>query len=410
MTFSSEVAATIPAFAAAEGGKIPAFGVKLGAQPAVAPVAAHPFIDTWNMRPESRPSRRSWKREGFMLLLLGILIKILVVVGVTEGAVAYLIWVERKVAAYSQDRIGPNRCGMEFGIPFGLVQPLVDGAKMLLKEDVVPRYVNKPIFILAPAIAIIAATIGFAVVPFGSVGPGSADQLPDRAQRRYRHRLRLRRRQLGGLRRDSRRLGLQQQVFVSRRASLQCAAHQLRNSARDVDPRHGLAGRLARPQRDYPLAGSGPRLGHSRPADRISLVPHQRIRRNEPLAVRPPRVRTGTRRRVSHGILRDEVRHVLPRRISARDYGQLPDRRAVLRRLGRPFLLSSAQDGWFWSLVKVAVMAGKVALMIFFVMWVRWTLPRFRYDQLMDLAWKKLIPLALVNLVLTAVIVQLIRG
>ena len=107
-----------------------------------------------------------------MLLLLGILIKILVVVGVTEGAVAYLIWVERKVAAYSQDRIGPNRCGMEFGIPFGLVQPLVDGAKMLLKEDVVPRYVNKPIFILAPAIAIIAATIGFAVVPFGRSGQG----------------------------------------------------------------------------------------------------------------------------------------------------------------------------------------------------------------------------------------------
>ncbi len=54
------------------------------------------------------------------------------------------------MAAYSQDRIGPNRCGREFGLPFGLLQPLADGAKMLLKEDVIPGYVSKPIFILAP--------------------------------------------------------------------------------------------------------------------------------------------------------------------------------------------------------------------------------------------------------------------
>ncbi len=115
--------------------------------------------------------------------VIGILVKILVVVGITEGAVAYLILAERKVAAYSQDRIGPNRAGrnltLPFGIhlnlPFGLLQPIADGVKMLLKEDVIPGYVNKPIFILAPAIAIIAATIGFAVVPFGPVGSSPID-------------------------------------------------------------------------------------------------------------------------------------------------------------------------------------------------------------------------------------------
>ena len=56
------------------------------------------------------------------------------------------------------------------------------------------------------------------------------------------------------------------------------------------------------------------------------------------------------------------------------------------------------------------MLLAKVALMILFIMWVRWTLPRFRYDQLMDLAWKSLIPLAIVNLVVTAVIVQVVRG
>src|SRR4051794_29383898 len=95
----------------------------------------------------------------------GILFKILIVVGITQGAVACLILVERKIAAWSQDRIGPNRAG-----PLGLLQPLADGAKMILKEDVIPTYVAKPLYILAPCIAIIAATISFAVVPFGPVG------------------------------------------------------------------------------------------------------------------------------------------------------------------------------------------------------------------------------------------------
>src|SRR6476620_1354459 len=100
--------------------------------------------------------------------VIGILIKIMIVVGITQGTVAYLILVERKIAAWAQDRVGPNRCG-----PFGLLQPLADGAKMILKEDVIPKYVTKPLFILAPMIAISAAMVGFAVVPFGPVGPGS---------------------------------------------------------------------------------------------------------------------------------------------------------------------------------------------------------------------------------------------
>src|SRR5436309_2613800 len=105
--------------------------------------------------------------------VVGLLVKMGLVVAILQGAVAYLILAERKVAAYAQDRIGPNRAGAEFGIPFALLQPLADGAKMLLKEDVIPSYVNKPVFILAPMIAIFAATIAFAVVPFGAVGPGA---------------------------------------------------------------------------------------------------------------------------------------------------------------------------------------------------------------------------------------------
>ena len=105
-----------------------------------------------------------------MLVIIGILLKMLIVIGIAMGAVAYLILVERKVAAFAQDRLGPNRAGREFGVPFALLQPLADGAKMLLKEDVIPTYVSKPLYLLAPFIAIVAAMLGLAVIPFGPVG------------------------------------------------------------------------------------------------------------------------------------------------------------------------------------------------------------------------------------------------
>jgi NADH-quinone oxidoreductase subunit H len=67
-------------------------------------------------------------------------------------------------------------------------------------------------------------------------------------------------------------------------------------------------------------------------------------------------------------------------------------------------------SAWFFAFAKLFVLAAKVAFMIIFIMFIRWTIPRFRYDQLMDLAWKSLIPLSLINLVATATIVQLMRS
>jgi NADH-quinone oxidoreductase subunit H len=91
------------------------------------------------------------------------------------GTVAYLILLERKVASWVQDRLGPNRVGFDFGIiPFlkgktfnGLGQPLADGLKFLLKEDYRPRGVDKILFTIAPAIMIITVIISIAVIPWG---------------------------------------------------------------------------------------------------------------------------------------------------------------------------------------------------------------------------------------------------
>lgn len=89
------------------------------------------------------------------------LLKIVLIVAPLMLSVAYLTWAERKVIGYMQVRIGPNRVG-----PWGLIQPIADGLKLLLKEIIVPSGANKAIFIIAPMLAIAPALAAWAVVPF----------------------------------------------------------------------------------------------------------------------------------------------------------------------------------------------------------------------------------------------------
>src|SRR5437588_265480 len=88
-----------------------------------------------------------------------------------QGTCAYLILLERKISAWVQDRIGPNRVGREFGLPWGLLQPIADGLKFLFKEQVVPGNVDRLFYYLAPCIAVSTALFAFAVVPFGRTTP-----------------------------------------------------------------------------------------------------------------------------------------------------------------------------------------------------------------------------------------------
>ncbi len=93
--------------------------------------------------------------------LLLALIKILIIFGVLSGIVAYLVYMERKVLAFMQARLGPMRVG-----PWGLLQPVADGLKLLLKEDIIPAGADEWLFLLAPAISVFAAFTVFAVIPF----------------------------------------------------------------------------------------------------------------------------------------------------------------------------------------------------------------------------------------------------
>ncbi len=94
--------------------------------------------------------------------IIAAVIKIALVVFIMLTGVAYTTWLERKVIGRIQNRWGPTRVG-----PFGLLQPLADGVKFILKEDMLPDYVHKGLFILAPMLALIMSLIAIAVVPFG---------------------------------------------------------------------------------------------------------------------------------------------------------------------------------------------------------------------------------------------------
>jgi NADH-quinone oxidoreductase subunit H len=89
-------------------------------------------------------------------------IVILIVIHVCLGGAAYLILLERKICAWAQDRLGPNRVG-----PMGLLQPLADGLKLFLKEDWIPKQADRFLFLLAPGLTVITALIGFAIIPWG---------------------------------------------------------------------------------------------------------------------------------------------------------------------------------------------------------------------------------------------------
>jgi len=97
-----------------------------------------------------------------LLMFVEVIVKASVVALALQGAVSYLVLVERRTASFMQDRIGPNRCG-----PFGLLQPLADALKLLFKEDITPRHVHRGFYILAPVLSLIPALSTIAVVPFG---------------------------------------------------------------------------------------------------------------------------------------------------------------------------------------------------------------------------------------------------
>jgi NADH-quinone oxidoreductase subunit H len=338
--------------------------------------------------------------------LVASIVKIIVVFTVLMVGVALLTLVERRVCAWIQDRLGPNRVG-----PQGLLQPAADGLKNLLKEETLPGQASRALFILAPAMAFVPALLTIAVIPFGAPLPTPWGPVPLvvadlpvgflyilaigslgvygvvlagwSSNNKYSL--------LGGLRSSAQMISYEIALGMSTVAVLLLAGNVT------------LTEVIARQQQSlftwnvFPLGlaffiftvaafAETNRLPFDLPESEQELVGGFHT---EYSAMKFGMFFLG------------EYLHVIT----------ISFLTVILFFGGWDFFfLSQDQTGFFSAIAKVVVLLAKVALMILFIMWVRWTLPRFRYDQLMHLAWKVLIPLALANLVGTAAIVQLIRG
>ncbi len=357
-----------------------------------------------------------------MLALIGILTKIMIVFGINMTAVAYLILIERKVAAYSQDRLGPNRAGGEWGFAIlkplvrrGLLHPIADGLKLFIKEDVIPSHVDKPLFVLAPLIAFIAAVISFAVVPFGPVGAGTPSGPLGPVQFQI----------APGI--D---VGI---VYIFAIGSL--AVYGVVLAGWSSNSKYSFLGGLRSSAQiiSYEIPMGMSIIGLvliCRSLDLNQIIAWQ-DRHVWGVVVQPLGFLLflisafAETNRLPFDLPESEQELVggFHTEYSALKWGMFflgeylhiitVSFLVVILFFGGwdiPFLTDQAQTGWFWALLKSAVIVAKVALIIFLIMWVRWTLPRFRFDQLMNLAWKSMIPLAIINLVATAGIVQLVRG
>ena len=264
------------------------------------------------------------------------------VIAFVMTVVAYLILAERKVSAWVQDRIGPNRVG-----PFGLLQPLADGGKMFLKEEVIPGHVDKIFFVLAPMVAFATALLAIAVVPVGGTTAPPAPQANVAAfeaeQAKYQnsfsvvlapgldvasssYALRHIGSLLAALWRHPRRVGVRTTNTPCHRL---CSVPRPRSISYEIPLGMSIVGVLL-------FSGSlnletivAWQQSHGwnvwfQPL-RVPALHDQRLRRVQPVAVRPARGGTGTGWRLSHRILEQhETRSHASRRIRPHDHHQFP--------------------------------------------------------------------------------------
>jgi NADH-quinone oxidoreductase subunit H len=327
----------------------------------------------------------------WVLGLIFLIIKLVVLMVVLLTAAAYLVWVERKLLGRMQARYGPNRAG-----PFGLLQPLVDLIKLVTKEDTVPQDASKTIFLLAPAIVALVALLTFSVVPFGKGVTLWGRSVP--------------------LVITDLNVGL---LFILALSAFSVYGVALGGWA--SNSKYSLLGGIR---------GAAQMISYELPLG-LSLVPIVMLARSFSL------VEITNAQRAYPFILVQPVSFILFFIASVAEIKRIPfDLPEAENELGAGYHTeySGLRFGLFFlgeyitmivlgSLVAVFFLGGwhgpllppviwfalKVWVIVFVLIWLRASYPRSRYDQLMNIGWKVLIPVALLNIIVTGGVILALR-
>jgi NADH-quinone oxidoreductase subunit H len=342
----------------------------------------------------------------------------LIAVHVILGGVAYCIYLERKISAYIQDRIGPNRVG-----PWGLLQPIADGIKFILKEDYMPKGADKYLFTLAPIIIVIPALIGFAVIPWGGVWncpninvplvhwsiPGGPVHVAGAAvnigviylvavaslgiygvtlggwasNNKFSF--------LGGLRASSQMISYEIPLGLSLLSVLLVTGTLLPEAIIKYQVQHGWL-ILASPAAAIIFFMSILAEANRAPFDNAEC--EQELVGGYHTEYSAMRFALFFLAEYSHMVT------------SSAFFALLFLGGYHLPLVVPGHVLSPEATGLLAVIAKIAVYATKVALLICFMMVIRWTLPRLRFDQVMQAAWQAVIPMSLILVVATAVMVH----
>ena len=339
------------------------------------------------------------------------LIKVVVMFGAILGCVAYLVLAERKVSAFIQNRLGPNRVG-----PWGLLQPLADGLKFLFKEDVIPLQVHRVIYLAAPPTILVPALMGFAVVPFGHTlsifGRNIQLQVADlnigvlyilalaslgvygivlggwAANNKYAL--------LGGLRAASQMISYELSLGLSLVGVLMVVGSLRLND-------------VVMAQAQYTILGFLPRWNvFTQPLGFLIFTVSAFAETN-----RLPFDLPESEQELVAGY-HTEYSSMKFAMFFMAEYANMITSAAVIATLffggwHVPYLIEAGDTSLVAGLLKVLAFSVKTGFFLFLFIWVRWTLPRFRYDQVMRLGWKILLPLALANVFVTGLMLTLAR-